>query len=136
MPELMLHHVSIIVRDLDISLPFYRDVFGLTPITRPPFPFPGAWLGCGALQIHLIVYPGGSFRTSNKIDRNDLHFAFRTDDFDGIVGRLQSMGFDVDAAEGDPKKIFLNRQALAGFPQLYLLDPDRNIIEINGAPMA
>ena len=28
----------------------------------------------------------------------------------------------------------LDRPPLAGFPQLFLLDPDRNIIEINGAP--
>jgi hypothetical protein len=26
------------------------------------------------------------------------------------------------------------RRGPAGFPQLFLLDPDRNIIEINGAP--
>ncbi|MDB5523763.1 MAG: gloA5 [Rhizobium sp.] len=134
MPELRLHHVSIIVRDLDISLPFYREVFGLEPIVRPPFPFPGAWLGCGTQQIHLIVHADGSFRTSNKIDRSDLHFAFRTDDFEAIVAKLQSMGFNADAAEGDPKKIYVNRQPTAGFPQIFLLDPDRNIIEINGAP--
>ncbi len=27
------------------------------------------------------------------------------------------------------------REGLAGFPQLYLLDPDLNTIEVNAAPM-
>jgi hypothetical protein len=28
----------------------------------------------------------------------------------------------------------VRRDGPAGFPQLFILDPDRNIIEINGAP--
>jgi hypothetical protein len=28
----------------------------------------------------------------------------------------------------------VRRNGPAGFPQAYLLDPDRNIVEINGAP--
>jgi hypothetical protein len=49
---------------------------------RPPFKAAGAWLACGALQVHLILHPRGSFRTGN-IDNDDCHFAFRIDDFDG-----------------------------------------------------
>ena len=30
--------------------------------------------------------------------------------------------------------VMVRRNSPAGFPQLFLLDPDRNIIEINGAP--
>jgi hypothetical protein len=30
-------------------------------------------------------------------------------------------------------RVMVRRNSPAGFPQLYLLDPDRNIIEINGA---
>ena len=39
-------------------------------------------------------------------------------------------GFREDAAENDPMRVIVRR---TGFPQLFLLDPDRNIIEINGA---
>ncbi|CAN7682112.1 VOC family protein [Rhizobium sp. LjRoot98] len=35
MPSLSLHHVSIITADLQKSLPFYREVFGLSEIPRP-----------------------------------------------------------------------------------------------------
>ena len=30
--------------------------------------------------------------------------------------------------------MILKRTGMAGFPQVYLMDPDRNIIEVNGAP--
>jgi hypothetical protein len=36
----------------------------------PPFRSVGAWFACGALQVHLTVYPPGSFRTGN-VDGDD-----------------------------------------------------------------
>lgn len=134
MPELKLHHVSIITADLEKSLPFYRSVFGLEEIQRPNFPVGGAWLACGSLQVHLVVYPQGTFRKRPSVDRNDWHFAFNTDDFEGAVERLKALGFREDAAEDDPKFVQIFRTGIAGFPQLYLRDPDNNVVEINGAP--
>jgi catechol 2,3-dioxygenase-like lactoylglutathione lyase family enzyme len=131
---LALHHVSIITDDLETSLPFYRDVFGLSEIPRPDFPVGGAWLACGSMQVHLVVHPEGTFRQRPVIDRNDWHFAFRTDDFEGVLERLAALGFSGDLPEGDPKHMLVFRTGLAGFPQLYLRDPDLNIVEINGAP--
>ena len=78
MAVLHLHHVSVIVTDLDRSASFYQRLFGLAPIPRPPFPIPGQWLGVGDLQVHLVVYPAGNFR-SRAVDNDDVHFAFRTD---------------------------------------------------------
>jgi glyoxylase I family protein len=133
MAQLALHHVNVIVTDLPRSLDFYQKLFGLTIIERPPFKNAGAWLGCGAVQVHLSLYPPGSFRTGN-VDGADCHFAFRTDDFDGVLATLTANGFREDAAEDDPMRVMVRRNGPAGFPQLFLLDPDRNIIEINGAP--
>lgn len=132
MPSLALHHVAVIIRDLAISLPFYRDAFGLVELDRPPFAIGGAWLGCGAQQVHLVVHPEGTFRTRG-IDRNDTHFAFRTHDFEAAVERLAAMGYREDAS--DPaRRVEIYRTGIAGFPQLYMCDPDRNVVEINGAP--
>ncbi|WP_431322694.1 VOC family protein [Rhizobium sp. YTU87027] len=131
---MMLHHVSIVVTDLDRSVAFYRDVFGLERIARPPFSSVGAWFACGALQIHMIVNPAGTFRRAATIDTTDGHFAFRTDDFEGCIRGLIAKGFREDAPEGDPWRLRLRRDGPAGFPQAYLIDPDRNIVEINGAP--
>ena len=133
MAQLALHHVSVVVTDLPRSLAFYQKLFGLTTIERPPFKSVGAWLACGTLQVHLILNPPGSFRTGN-IASDDCHFAFRTDDFDGALATLTANGFREDAAEDDSMRVMGRRNGPAGFPQLYLLDPDRNIIEINGAP--
>ena len=132
-PALELHHVAIIVTNLERSSAFYRALFGFEPITRPPFTIPGEWLGVGALAIHLTVYPQGSFRTRG-VDNDDSHFALRATDFEGFVAHAESMGFRADAPQGDPMRMIVKRQGMAGFPQCYLLDPDRNIIEVNGAP--
>lgn len=133
MAGLSLHHVSVIVTDLDRSALFYQRLFGLAPIPRPPFSVPGLWLGVGPLQVHLVVHPAGNFRT-RAVDNDDIHFAFRTDDFEAFVDRAKGMGFREDGEADDPKRMIVKRQGMAGFPQCYLLDPDRNIIEVNGAP--
>ncbi|MGF9562617.1 VOC family protein [Neorhizobium sp. JUb45] len=133
MPLLALHHVSIITADLKKSLPFYCNVFCLSEIPRPDFPVAGAWLACGGLQVHLVEYREGTFRRRSVIDRNDGHFAFRTNDFSAILEHLDELGFREDLPEDDPKCLMVSRKSLAGFPQLYLRDPDSNIIEINGA---
>lgn len=131
---LALHHVAVIVTDLERSAAFYRELFGLRPIDRPPFSIPGRWLGVGPLQVHLTVHPGGTFRTAPAIDNDDTHFAFNTNDFEGFIRAATAMGFREDAAEDDPMRMINRRQGIAGFPQVYLMDPDRNIIEVNGAP--
>ena len=61
---------------------------------------------CGALQVHLTLYPLGSFRTGN-IDGDDCHFAFRTDDFDGALATLIANGFHEHAAEDDPMRVMV-----------------------------
>ena len=101
MAQLALHHVNLIVTDLPRSLAFYQNLFDLRIMKRPPFKSVGAWLACGALQVHLTVYSPGSFRTGN-VDGDDCHFAFRTDDFDGALAALTACGFREDAAEDDP----------------------------------
>lgn len=130
---LAIHHVSVVVTDLEKSLLFYKEVFALAEIPRPNFPTRGAWLAVGDLQLHLIVNPEGTFRGNNAIDLADGHFAFRTNDFEGVVVRLATLGFSEHLPKDDPKGLLVVRSGAAGFPQLYLCDPDLNVIEINGA---
>jgi catechol 2,3-dioxygenase-like lactoylglutathione lyase family enzyme len=128
-----LHHVALVTRDLPRAVEFYRDVLGLKQVARPPFKSQGAWMFGDTLEVHLIAHPGGNFRPNALIDIDDAHFAIRVADFEGAMTKLAAHGFREDAAEGDPKRIRIIRQGVAGFPQAYFLDPDRNIIEINAA---
>lgn len=128
-----LHHVSLVTLDLDRSVTFYRDVFGLKQIARPPFKSAGAWLALEPLQLHLIVKPDGTFRNKPVIETGDTHFAIRVSDFEETISQLVTKGFREDAADDDPMRLLVIRKGVAGFPQAYILDPDRNIIEINAA---
>ena len=135
MANVLLHHVSYPVRDVEASAVFYESLFNLKRLHRPPFSIPGVWLGCGDRQIHLVLNVSGTYRTKSSPDIADVHFAFCTDNFEEMVERLAAAGFKEDLPEGDRKKALILREGLAGFPQLYLLDPDLNTIEVNAAPM-
>ena len=128
-----LHHVSLVTSNLERATEFYRDVFGFKQITRPPFGVPGAWFAFGSFELHLIAHPGGTFRNNSTIDTADAHFALRVEDFEAAMRHFAAKGFIEDAADGDPMRIAVNRKSIAGYPQAYLLDVDRNIIEINAA---
>ena len=133
MSDLRLHHVAVVVRDVERSLGFYRDFLGLPTTPRPTFPVGGAWLQAGALEVHLVAHPGGSFRTG-PCDTDDIHFACNTADFAGFLERAAAHGYSEAAVGDDPMRMIVRRNSLAGYPQAYLLDPDRNIVEVNGAP--
>ena len=133
-----LHHVSVPVRDLEESKRFYTDILGLEEIDRPDFPFPGAWYAAGdGHQLHLIQdtaeQKNPTFREGKGLDSRDIHFAIRVRDYDHALDYLQSKGYS-ETAEDERKQLKVNRTATAGFPQIYLLDPDRNVIEINAPP--
>ena len=125
-----IHHVSLTVTDLERSRAFYREVLGLSEIPRPPFPFGGAWFGIGERQhLHLIVNDGAAFRRGRGIDTRDNHFAVRVPSYRRAVEFLRAKGYREDA--DDLMQMKLQPHATAGFPQIYIVDPDRHVIEIN-----
>jgi glyoxylase I family protein len=129
-----IHHVSLPVGDLDRSRRFYREVLGLREIERPPFDFPGAWFEFGDDQLHLIVGERSTFRANKGLDSRDIHFALRVRSFRETLDLLESKGYRTDA-DDDFARMKVSPHATAGFPQIYILDPDRNVIEINAATL-
>jgi glyoxylase I family protein len=128
----VLHHVSIVTRHLKRSIAFYRDVLGLPLIDRPPFKVAGAWLAVGEAQIHLIENPNGTYR-ADGIDGDDVHFALRVDDFTQFLTMLAEKDFASDLPADDERHVRVRPVGIAGFPQAFLLDPDRHPIELNAA---
>lgn len=129
-----IHHVAVDVTDLERSRRFYQEVLQLEEIPRPPFDFPGAWyaLGPDGQQVHLIVYPNHTLRVGKGLEPRDVHFAVRVPSFREAVAYFQGLGYREDA-EDLFRQIIIRPHATAGFPQLYILDPDRHIIEVNSA---
>lgn len=129
-----LHHVALPVVDLARSRRFYTEVLRLPEIHRPEaFDFPGAWFALGDGQLHLIERSNGTMREGKALDSRDVHFAIRVADYDAMLSHLHSLGYREDAALDDPMWIKASRKPNAGFPQIFVMDPDRHVIEINAA---
>ena len=129
-----IHHVSLPVTDLARSREFYGEVLGLLELPRPPFPFPGAWYQLGDGQLHLIVAERPTLRVGKGIDSHDIHVAIRVRSYRQALDHLRARGYRSDA-EDELRRMRENPNARAGFPQLYILDPDRHVIEINAAAL-
>lgn len=117
-----LHHVSVLVTDLERSKAFYGGILGLEETQRPPFDFPGAWYQMGTGQIHLIVRPEKAPKPAG-VDPSAAHLALRVDDYDRTVEHLKAHGIEVKERP----------DSITGWPQVYCADPDGNIIELNAA---
>lgn len=125
-----IHHVSLPVTDLARARAFYSGVLELEEIERPPFDFPGAWYRAGDRHLHLIVGEHPTLRRDKGIDSRDIHFAIRVRSYQGALRHLAAKGYGVDAVD-ELRKLRQNPKGTAGFPQIYVLDPDRNVVEIN-----
>ncbi|MFN4142435.1 VOC family protein [Aestuariivirga sp.] len=126
-----LHHVTVMSTNLDHSIAFYIQALGLKQLSRPPFPNRGAWLGGEDYMVHLNLNPSGTFRSRKAIDGNDIHFALRVENFEEAVAHLQNAGIYETDEETDPRRMIVKRSGPAGFPQVYVMDPDGNVIEVN-----
>jgi catechol 2,3-dioxygenase-like lactoylglutathione lyase family enzyme len=120
---LYLHHVSICVTDLARAMKFYGEVLGLQALPRPDLGFPGAWYAVGDRQeLHLIVHPPSkTMRGTPEIDGRDGHYAFRVSSYDETLARLREQNVSVIESPH-------NRTPWA---QIYVTDPDGNVIEFN-----
>src|SRR5579863_2974119 len=126
-----IHHVALTVAEIERSRKFYHEILSIEEIPRPPFNFPGAWFQLGdSRQVHLIVHSPATFR-EKPLDTRDVHFAVRVASYRAAVEFLRSKGYREDADPNDPFYMKLQRYPTAGFPQIYICDPDRHVIEIN-----
>ena len=116
---LQLHHASVVVADTDRSLAFYVDTLGLVPDpARPDLGYPGAWLGVGEQQLHLLELPG-----VDPVDGRpehagrDRHTALLVRGLDTLVLRLETAGIPFTRSRSGRRAVFCR-------------DPDGNGIEL------
>jgi catechol 2,3-dioxygenase-like lactoylglutathione lyase family enzyme len=113
-----LNHVSVVARDLEASIRFYEDLFGMERLPTPNFGFPVQWLRVGDLQIHLFERPDGA--------PTYHHFALSVDDLADVYERAHARAaFD---CIGFGHHLYELPDDIA---QLYLRDPGDNLVEVD-----
>jgi catechol 2,3-dioxygenase-like lactoylglutathione lyase family enzyme len=112
----MIHHIAIVVSDLDKNRKFYAEVLGLKEIERDSTGAvspKGAWFQMGECELHL------QYRESN-LPKTDQHFALVVDNIDSVVEAAKQVG-----------AITKSSQPLSGFSKRgFVYDFDQNRIEI------
>lgn len=112
-------HVSISARDLEESIRFYKDFFGMDEVPSPDFSSQVRWLRVGDLQLHLFLDEDPAPARH--------HFAFDVDDFEEAYQKAQEAG--VQVGSGNYSTV---RELPGGEVQMYIRDPAGNLVEING----
>jgi catechol 2,3-dioxygenase-like lactoylglutathione lyase family enzyme len=107
------HHVALVVDDVDEALRFYTKTLGLTVRDdRPDFGMAGAWLDAGSQQLHLIE---GAIPS-----QKGQHFALLFENLDAVIEQLRTEGLDV----GDPFATAFSKQTI-------VKDPAGNMVELH-----
>ena len=111
-----LHHVSILVTDIERAQKFYREVLGLREIGIPStFPAAGLrvhWFELGDEQIHLLPAPAPDALSQR-------HFAIHVADAQAARAHFASHGVAVSETVPIP-----------GADRFFVRDPDGNRIEL------
>jgi YD repeat-containing protein len=114
-----INHVSIGAPDLEASVRFYTEVFGMERVAAPTFPgLRVAWLQLGDQQLHLFerAVTAPQFH----------HLGLDVDDFEAVYLKLRELGIadNVTFSEGV-------LELPGGEAQMYMRDPAGNLVEID-----
>jgi glyoxylase I family protein len=115
-------HASFLVADLERSLKFYCEVLQIPrDMTRPDFPFDGAWLNLGisGQQLHLMRLPNpDSMEGRPEHGGKDKHVALLVEDLEVLEKSLEAAGVEISKSK-------------SGRPAFLCRDPDGNALEFS-----
>ena len=113
-----IHHISLIVADLERSLEFYNKMLGIPLDTgRPEMDYQGAWLAIAEQQIHLLQLPNPDPITGRPAHGGrDRHLALSVDNLDVLTARLQQNSIPYSLSKSGRRAAFCR-------------DPDANALE-------
>lgn len=124
-PVARFNHAAINATDVDASVAFYSQVLGFYEVPRPGFSFDGSWLYSDGLGMMLHLIHDGRFEPIAVRDNTRRsHLAFRVEDIDRSL--------EILAAHEIP--VIERRLPDYGYRQLFIHDPDGNLIELGEWP--
>jgi catechol 2,3-dioxygenase-like lactoylglutathione lyase family enzyme len=113
-----IHHVNLMVDDLDAADAFYGGFLGLERAATPDLGFPASFYTVNEhQQLHV--------NQLGDVHPERAHFCLRLADFDGIASRAIELGI-VDARTWGKA-----RRLPSGEMQLFVRDPSGNLIELS-----
>lgn len=114
-----LAHIAIKATDLATTIAFYEQVLGMHQMPRPPFPFPGAWLGIDdQALVHLY---GGERAGRGTGDTGPIdHVSFWARGYIAQRDRFESFGLPF--REACPPQTTL--------AQMFVFDPNGVVLEL------
>ena len=120
-----LAHAAITVKDMEKSLRFYEEGFGMKKAFEMPRPETGepwiVYVYIGEGQFMELFYGGENDYAWDEKDRAYNHLCFETEDIHKAVARLQEAGYTMD---------ILPNVGCDGNWQAWITDPDGVRIEI------
>lgn len=118
----MIHHVALIVTDLEEACRFYEEEFGLEPLPAFKFDFPAAFYRLNETQqLHLTEWEDDRFSFRG-------HVCFQVDDFDSLFHRFKAQG-RIDTRPWGKVRRLPDRTM-----QMFVRDPSGNLLEITAPP--
>ena len=118
MQALRLNHASIHADDLEESVRFYTEIFGMKRIPSPDFGHPVEWLALGDQQLHLFER-----ETDAPLYH---HIAIDVDDFEAAYLKARELAITDDETFAPDV-----RELPDGAVQMYIRDPAGNLVEID-----
>jgi lactoylglutathione lyase len=113
-----INHVSISAPDLEASVRFYTELFGMERVPAPRFAGQAvAWLRLGDQQLHLFQRQGAP---------QHHHFGLDVDDFEAAYQKVRELGIRDNTTF--VRGVF---ELPGGEGQMYLRDPAGNLVEID-----
>jgi glyoxylase I family protein len=113
-----LHHISMVIADIERSRQFYCGLLQLPEIPRPDLGFDGFWIGIGSFQIHFLKVTNVDpvIGRPEHVGR-DRHVALEVDDLKQVIDRLNTDKIPYTVSKSGRNAIFFR-------------DPDGNGIEL------
>lgn len=119
-------HYSFIVKDLEKTGDFYKNILKLEEISHPSATSGFRWFKVnGNSQLHLIGKDSVAMEHSKSI-----HLCLATEKLDEIISYLKSKNISFSDWPGKANAVTLRAD---GVRQIYVQDPENNWVEINTA---